>query len=171
MPAIFSRLLNCGASTKNDQVRERNSLIEVLLNALELFELRSKLRRFVDVPILLRLESNSRAVRPSAFIRTSECRRRCPGSRNELGNRQSRIKDPLLQLSDILLVDKFVIDSGDRVLPDQRFLRYEWAKIPLDRTHVAMCELEPRSRECIGKLIRIFQKAARDLFVSRIKPE
>src|ERR1041385_2006198 len=124
MATIFGGLLYCVASAENDQVSERNPLVtrlpvvEVVLNGLKLFEHRREFRRVVDWPILLWLESNSRTVRAPALVGASERRCRCPGSRNELRDRQSRIKDPRLQRLDVLLVDKFVINGGDRVLPD-----------------------------------------------------
>src|SRR5215831_13854321 len=64
-----------------------------------------------------------------------------------------------------------MIDSGDRVLPWQMLLRNEWPKITLDRTHIAVRQLEPRASKCIRELIRMLVEAPRDLFVCGVEPQ
>ena len=56
-----------------------------------------------------------------------------------------------------------------RVLPNQLFLRHIRAKVADLRPHIAMRQLEPSAGEGIGELIRVFQEAARNFPVSRIK--
>src|ERR1700754_3652338 len=56
----------------------------------------------------------------------------------------------------------------DRILPDQYFGRHLRAEVTHTRPHIAMGELEPGTRECIGKLIRVFMKTFGNGFVSRI---
>ncbi len=76
-----------------------------------------------------------------------------------------------LQCSSIAVIDQRMIHRRDRVLPDQSFLRHEWAKITRDRAHVAVRELEPGAGECVGELIRVFIEAPRDLLICRIEPQ
>ena len=59
-------------------------LREDQLARLELAKDCGKLRRVVDVPVLLRRQTNARTVCTPAFVRTAECGRRCPGSGNQL---------------------------------------------------------------------------------------
>ena len=50
------------------------------------------------------------------------------------------------------VVDQRVVDRGDRVLPDQLFLRHELAEVARARAHVAVRQLEPGAREGVGEL-------------------
>ena len=126
---------------------------------------------FVHRPFPLRLETDARTVSSAAFVRAAECRGRCPRRRNELRNREIGFEDLRLECGDILVADQLVIEGRYRVLPDQRFFRHERAEVTLDRAHVAVRELEPRTRKCIGELIGILEEAPRDLFVCRIESQ
>ena len=53
-----------------------------------------------------------------------------------------------------------MIELGNRILPDQRFLRHERAEISLHRTQVAMRELVPGATEGVGELVGILEEAA-----------
>ena len=64
-----------------------------------------------------------------------------------------------------------MIHGRNRVLPDQYLFRDERAEVTLDRSHVAMRELEPGARERVCELLRMFKEAARDSFVRRIHPQ
>ena len=64
-----------------------------------------------------------------------------------------------------------MIHNRDRVLPDQRLLRYERAEIAHARAHVAMGELEPGAGEGVRKLVRILHEAPRDLLIFRVVPQ
>ena len=85
-----------------------------------------------------------------------------------MGDREAGSKDLGFQRFGVLVADQLVIDGGNRILPDQLFLRHEGAKVAGDRTHVAMRELEPGAGKVVGQLLRILQEVARDLFVNRI---
>ena len=58
-----------------------------------------------------------------------------------------------------------------RILPDQLFLRNLRAEIARTRSHVAVCQLEPGACKRICELFRIFEEAARDLFVHGIEAQ
>jgi hypothetical protein len=53
-----------------------------------------------------------------------------------------------------------MIRCGDGVLPDQSLLRHERAEVALDRTHVAVRELEPSAGERIRELLRMLVEAS-----------
>src|SRR6516225_12070270 len=59
----------------------------------------------IDVPIFLRRKANARAIRAAALVGTAERRRRRPGRRDELGNRQARGENLRVQSSNVLLPD------------------------------------------------------------------
>ena len=73
--------------------------------------------------------------------------------------------------ADILRIDQFVIHRGNGVLPDEFFLRNFRAEITRARTHIAVRQLEPRSGERIGELIRMLHEASRNFFVGRVEPQ
>src|SRR5690349_1322230 len=62
-----------------------------------------------------------------------------------------------------------MIEWRDRVLPDQRLLRNQGAKITDDRAHIAMRQLEPCPRERVGELIRMLVEAPGYLLVGRVQ--
>src|SRR5215469_8429313 len=64
-----------------------------------------------------------------------------------------------------------MVDRRNRILPDQGLLRHERSEITCDRAHVAVRELEPRTREGVGELLRMLIEASRDLLVSWIKAQ
>ncbi len=64
-----------------------------------------------------------------------------------------------------------MIDGGNRVLPDQRFLRHQLAAIAHDRPHVAVGELEPGAGKSVRELVRMLVEAPRDLLVSRVETQ
>ena len=64
-----------------------------------------------------------------------------------------------------------MIHRGDRVLPDQHFLRHELAAIAHDRPHVAVRELEPGAGKSVRELVRMLVEAPRDLLVGRVDPQ
>ena len=77
----------------------------------------------------------------------------------------------LLERGDVLRVDQLMIDGGNRILPDQIFLRHLGAEIARLRTHVAVHQLEPRARKRVRELIGMLEEAPRDLFVGRIESQ
>src|ERR1044071_6154663 len=64
-----------------------------------------------------------------------------------------------------------MIDNGNRVLPNQLFLRNFRPEVARAWTHVTMRQLEPRASERVGELIRISQEAPRDLLVLRVEAQ
>src|SRR6185369_10989052 len=91
--------------------------------ALQRLEDLRQLGRLVDLPVLLRRETNARAVRPAAFVGTTEGGRRRPRGRNQLRDGQPGRQDLALEEGNILFIDQLVIDRRDGVLPDERFGR------------------------------------------------
>ena len=60
-----------------------------------------KLGRIVDLPVLLGIEPNARAVSAAALVGAAERRGRRPGGRNEFGNREARAEDLRLERRDV----------------------------------------------------------------------
>ena len=86
-----------------------------------------------------------------------------PRQSKPVARRQARSQNFALERSNVLLIDQLVIDRGDRVLPDEFFGRNLRAEITRARTHVAMRQLEPRTGEGIGELVRMLEKR-REIF-------
>ena len=63
-----------------------------------------------------------------------------------------------------------MIKCRNRVLPQQRLLGHERAKIARDGPHVAVRQLVPGPREGVREFLRIAHEAPRNLLVSRIHP-
>ena len=168
VPRLFRSFLDGRAAAQNDQVSEGHlrpfvpvgpRTVELLLNRLQLRQDLRQFGRLVHFPILLRSKANARAVRPSALVGAAERRRRCPGSCDQLGERQSRCEDLGLKSSNVLIPDQFMIHGGNRVLPHQFFLRNERAEVPRDRPHVAVRQLEPCPRKRVCELVRMLVEA------------
>ena len=112
---------------KNDEVGERDFLaaflrgVEVFLNGFELGEHLGQFSWLVDFPVFLRLEADACAVGAAAFVTATEGRGRGPRGVDELRDRQAGSQDLGLQRGDVLVVDEFMIDGGDGILPDQFF--------------------------------------------------
>src|SRR5262249_30064980 len=64
-----------------------------------------------------------------------------------------------------------MIDCGNWILPWQLFFGDEWSEVANDWPHIAVGQLEPRTRECIGELVGVFEEAPRYLFVRRIETQ
>ena len=75
------------------------------------------------------------------------------------GDRQSGCEHLGLQCSSVLLVDQFMIDRGNRVLPELRLLGNQRAEIARERSHVAVRQLEPRLGERVGELLWMLVEA------------
>ncbi len=168
MPGLFRSFLDGCAAAQNDQVSQRElrpffpigpGAVELLLDRLQFLEDLRQFGRLVDFPILLWREANARPVRPAALVGAAERRRRGPGSRNQLGDRQSGLEDLRLKSRNVLLPDQFMIHGGNRVLPQLELLRNQRAKVARDWPHVAMRQLEPRPRKRICELIRMLVEA------------
>src|SRR5262249_59933049 len=97
--------------------------------------------------------------RATALVGAAERRRRRPSGRDQLGRGQAGCKDFRLQSSGVLLCDQRMIHGGDRVLPDQYFLRDERGEITMDRPPGAGRELEAGPRKRVRELIRMLVEA------------
>src|SRR6056297_1720734 len=64
-----------------------------------------------------------------------------------------------------------MIDHGDGVLPDKIFFGCFWSKVSTARSHVAVCELEPRPGKRVLKFVWIFQESPRNFSIGRIKTQ
>ena len=145
--------------------------VEFALDTFERLQHFRQLLRLVDFPVLLRCQADTGAVCATTLVGATEGGRRRPGGRNQLRDRQARSKNLALERGNVLLIDQRVIDCGDGVLPDELFGRNFRAEIACARTHVAMRQLEPRTGEGIGELVRILIKASRNLFIVRIEAQ
>ncbi len=177
MAGILRRLLDTCATGQDDQVGERDLLaagllaVEFALDTFERLQHFRQLLRLVDFPVLLRRQANTGAVRAATLVGATEGGRRRPGGRNQLRDGQARSQDLALEGGNVLLIDQLVIDRGDGVLPDELFGRDFRAEIARARTHVAVRQLEPRTGEGVGELVRILVEAPRNLFVGRIEAQ
>src|SRR5262249_22234567 len=108
-PAFFAACSIAAQPAENDQIGKRNLLaalsrgVELLLDRFELLQDSGQLGWLIDVPIFLRRKANARAIRAAALVGTAERRRRRPGRRDELGNRQARGENLRVQSSNVLL--------------------------------------------------------------------
>ena len=90
VPGFLRRRLDGRAAAQNNQVRERDLFsaglrrVELLLDSFERLQHLSQLRRLIDFPILLRRQTNARAIRATALVGAAERRRRRPGRRRQL---------------------------------------------------------------------------------------
>ncbi len=121
--------------------------------------------------MLLRRKADARAVGAAALVGAAEGGRRRPGGRHHLRDGQLRGEDLLLEVGDLLLADQLVVDRGNRVLPDQLFLRHFRSQVAGARAHVAVRQLEPGAREGIGEGLRVLVEPARDLAELRIEAQ
>src|SRR6185437_11262142 len=64
-----------------------------------------------------------------------------------------------------------MIHRRNGILPRQLLFRDQRAEVTDEGTHVAVSELEPSARKCVGKLIRMLVEAAGNFFVSRIEAQ
>ena len=174
--SVAGGLLHPRATRQHDQVGKRDLLathqsgIERLADRLQHLEHGTQLLRLVDRPVLLRRESQPRAVGAAPLVGAAEAGRGRPGRRNQLRHRQARRQHFLLEGGDVLLIDQRMVDGGDRVLPDHHFLRHIRAEITGTRPHVAVGELEPGTGEGVGELVGVGQEAPGNLFVGRVDP-
>src|SRR4030095_15120321 len=93
--------------------------------------------------------------------------RRRPGGKDQLRDGQPRGEELALEGSDVLLPDHFMVDRGDRVLP-QLWLWNPRAEVARDRSHVAVQELVPCLTERIVELVRMLVEALRERPIDRI---
>ena len=131
---------------------------------------RGELGRVVDRPVLLRLETDPRAVGAATLVGVAVARRRRPGGRGQLGDGQARLEDPALESGHVLVCDQLVVDRGHGVLPQLR-LRDPRAEVARDGAHVAVQQLVPGLGERLRELVRVLQEAPRDRLVDRVEAQ
>ena len=160
-----------GAAAEHDQIRERDLLfagVELGLNLLQRSKHFGELRRVVHFPVLLWSETNAGTIGTAALVTATEGGSGSPSGGNEFGGGEAAVEQLRFELGDVLLVDEFMIQVWQRVLPDEFFLRHFRAKITCQRPHVAMRELEPSLGEGVSELAWILQEALGDLVVDRV---
>src|SRR6185312_14231067 len=165
LAGVLRGFLDRSSAAKNDQVGERDLLaafgrgVEILLDRLELLERLLEFGRIVDLPVLLRIEANARAVASASLVGAAEGRGRRPGGRNQLGYGETGGEDLRLERRDVRVVDQRMAYGRNRILPDQRLLRDKRAEIANPGPHVAVGQLEPGAGERVGELIRMLVEA------------
>src|SRR4029077_8720590 len=110
-----------------------------------------------------------RKVAAAALVGAPKRGRRRPGGGNQLRDRQSGSQHFALERGDVLIVDQLVVDRGNRVLPEELFLRHFRSQVAGARAHVAVNQLEPGAREGMGEGLRVVEEPARDLPEFRIE--
>ena len=174
---ILRGFLNRRTAAENNQVRQRYlfpaglRVVECLLYALQLVQNPGKLLRIVDIPILLRRQTNASAVCTTALVGSPERGGGRPGGRHQFRNRQPRIQDALLQFSNIALVDERMVNFRDRILPDKFLFRDFGTEVPGTRAHVTVRQLEPGACEGISKFVRVLHEPPGNLLVRRIETQ
>jgi hypothetical protein len=81
-----------------------------------------------------------------------------------------RVVGPLRERRHVVRPDQLVRDLRNRVLPKLRLSRDPRAETTLVRTQVAVGQLVPRTRECVGELVRMLEEMPRDPFIDRVHP-
>ena len=176
VPGRLRRLLDRGGPAQHDQVGQRHPLpvrlrrVERRLHALKGRQDSREQGRLVGLPVLLRRQPEPPAVGPTTLVGSTERRCRRPCGRDQVGHRQPQRKDLGLQRPDARVVDQRVIDSRDRVLPQQFLGRHVLAQVARHWPHVAVHELEPGPREGVRELVRVLVEAARHRLVGRVGP-
>ncbi len=86
----------------------------------------------------------------------------------QLRDRQAGLEDARLERRSVGRVDQIVVHGGHTILPHQLLGGDLGTEVPVDRTHVAMRELEPGARERVGERLGVVLEAARDRVVRGI---
>ncbi len=130
-PASFAAFSTAAEPAEDDEVGKRHLLAaeRPSESPSSFWSTVASSSRLVDLPVLLRRETNACAVGAAALVGAAEGRGRGPRGRDQLRHRQAGCENLRLEVGDILVIDQLVIDGRDRVLPDQRFLRHELAEI------------------------------------------
>jgi hypothetical protein len=155
VPRIARGLLDRRRAAEHDEIGDADlpaaaGGVEIGLDALKHFQHAGKLIGLVHFPIALRLEPDPRAIGAAALVRAAESGCRGPGGLHELGDGEAGAEQPLLQRGDLGLPDRRVIGRRDRILPQEILFRHFRPEVTDLRAHVAVAQLEPGARECIG---------------------
>ena len=106
MPGLLRRFLKGRTASENDQIGEGNLLstrlgsIELLLDLGQRLKGLREFRRLVDFPILLGSKTDAGTIGATTLITAAECRGRCPGGGDQLGNLQAGAEDSALEVYD-----------------------------------------------------------------------
>mmetsp|Transcript_118291 Transcript_118291/g.166287 ORF Transcript_118291/g.166287 Transcript_118291/m.166287 type:complete len:641 (-) Transcript_118291:267-2189(-) len=172
--AVLGGLLDRGTTRQHDDVGQRDLLVaglsrvELAPDLLERVQHRGELLRLAPRPILHRVQTDARTVGAAPLVRAPEGRGRGPGGVDQLVRRDAGGQDGLLERRDVVGVHELMVDRRNRILPDQVLGRHFLAEVARLRTHVAVGQLEPSTREGIGELVGVLVEASRDLLVVRI---
>ncbi len=164
-------LLDTDRTTQNDQIGDRDILARAGLDILIDLEHPGQFFGLIDVPVLLRGQANATAVGAAAVIRPAIGRGRGPCRANQVGNRQVRGRDRVLQVADVSPRQGRSRMGRDRILPDQIFGRDLRAEVAGLGPHVAVAQLEPGAGELVGEIGRISPELLHDLAVFRVEFE
>ena len=143
--------------------------VEGGLNAPQHRQNACKLLRLVDRPILLRCQSDARAIGPAPLVRAPEGRGCGPSRRHQLRHGQARRQNPGFQAGDIRRIDRRLGGSVNRVLPDQHLGRHQSTEIARPWSHVAVGQLVPRPRKRIRQCRRVFVEAFGNRAIDRVQ--
>ena len=119
-------LLDSGSATKHDQIGHGDPLavgspgIKRLLNPRERGQHAGEFGGLVHLPILLRCQPNPTAVGTAPLVAAAKGRCRRPGRGNEVGDRQARSKQRLLEGHHVSFVDQRMIHRRHGILPQLR---------------------------------------------------
>src|SRR3546814_20465240 len=101
----------------SDLVGDRDRLADIALDALIDLEHLGEFGRLVDLPVLLRRQTDARAVGAAAFVRSAEGGSGRPGGFHALHHRHARIGAALLQSGDLFAPDRRFISLGPLLSP------------------------------------------------------
>ena len=149
-------------TAQNDRIGKAH----VAAQSIERAENLLQVRRLVHVPVLLRAESDPRAIGAAAMIGLAVCACRRPGRLDQLAHAQAAIGDLRLHFGNKAVRWHGALGHG--ILPDQVFLRHFRAEVADLGTHIAVCQLEPRAGKGIPECFVIVAELLADLAEARI---
>lgn len=168
-------LFKSGNTTKDDQIGSGDllatSTVEVLLDLLEGGQDLAELARVVDLPVLLRLETDASSIGATALVTATEGGSASESDPDELGVVNTQVEDGLLELGDVVLADDLALRVRNWVLPEEHLLGDLRAQPAATGTHVTVQKLEPSAGESIVQLFGVLEEAARNLVVGGVKAE
>ena len=118
----------------------------------------------VAFPVLLRCETNARAVGAAAIVGAAEGAGAVPRGRDHFAHAEAAGLDLRLDRSDVVIRAA----RGNGILPDQVFSRHVGAEVTRLRAHVAVGQLEPGPREGVPEILGIGAKPVHDLAIGRV---
>ncbi len=165
------RLLDADHAAQDNQVGHGDVQAARRLDVLIDLEDPGQLRGFVDVPVLLRGQTQASAVGAAAIIRAAIGDGRGPGCRDQISDRQTRGLDAVLQRADVGVRQLRSRVSRDRVLPDQVLGRNVGTEIAGLGPHVAVTQLEPGPGELVAEIGRVGAEPLHDGAIDRVDLE